>query len=134
MVIVGPRGSGKTCLVQFWTVQKALSSREKVVEVKLTCGTQLIEDAVRNGLTCSLKDKDNLDLDKVFEPFKDTRGDEKPVLLVELDSFLNETTMRTQPQVAKMLSCDRKLVRSCFPVTFATELPSRLPDPLPSSS
>jgi hypothetical protein len=96
LVFVGPHGAGKTSLVR-----KVLRDRGKVVYVELTSSTKTIVDKIREGLFVANTTK--FELDGVFEPFRDAKGEDKPVVVIELDSEVSAGLVETQSAEAKKL-------------------------------
>jgi len=102
LVIVGPRGGGKTT-----AVKKTLKGRGKVVYVKLTSEVRTIQARLRGRL--GIPADKPFELEDAFKAFKSLHGGDKPVLVVEIDSNVSSEAVRMQSQEMKVLCVDAKL-------------------------
>ena len=112
MIVVGPRGAGKTSLIR-----RVLLSREKVVYVQLTSSSQKIADVFRAKFGLS-KDVE-VDLKKIFLPFEKSAGADKPVVVVEIDSQVDAGSVTTQSQELKSVVSDEQLAHGILVLSDA---------------
>ena len=97
LVIVGPRGGGKTTVVQ-----KTLMDRGNVVDVQLTSQVQMIQACLSSEKPFRFKD--------TIEAFdKGLHVVDKPVLVVEIDSNASAEGVRMQSHELMVLCTDAKL-------------------------
>jgi energy-coupling factor transporter ATP-binding protein EcfA2 len=122
MVVVGPRGSGKSTAVQ----NVLRGNRSKVVYVTLTSDMPRIGDRIKAELPIS---REVNDLAAYFRPFANTKGAAKPVLVVEVDSQVSGDYVKVQSQELKRLTADLRLVHGILILSDANAALKLNPDP-----
>jgi len=102
LVVVGPRGGGKTT-----AVKKMLMGRGKVVYVTLESEVETIQANLRSNL--GIPSDKVFKVKDAFKAFEGLHGVDKPVLVVEIDSNVSSKTVKEQSQELKILCTDAKL-------------------------
>jgi hypothetical protein len=116
--VIGGRGGGKSCVVM-----ETLRERDGVVYVELDEQFQTINAVLKKKL--GIEDGDKFTNEDIFASF---RGEQLPILVVEIDSFSDGDTVKKQSQKLKDL-CGKRLVHGILVLSDAGAAFKLNPDP-----
>ena len=122
LLIVGPRGGGKTTIIK-----KALQARGTVVYVKLTETDDTIDKVLRKKI--GLTDGEPFNLADVFGQLPLAGSKNHPVFVLDVDSNVPEHVLKQQSQVLKDLCSDCKLVKGVICLSDAGATFKLCPNP-----
>jgi hypothetical protein len=112
MVLVGPRGGGKTT-----AIKRFLTGRSKVVYLQLSPEFPTITAALKHKL--GIVQASEMTSEEILGPLSELRGDEKPVLVVEVDSEAEKDAVAAQSQMLKVLAVDLQLIHAIIVLSDA---------------
>jgi hypothetical protein len=112
MVLVGPRGGGKTT-----AIKRFLTRRSKVVYLQLSPEFPTITAALKHKL--GIVQASEMTSEEILGPLSELRGDEKPVLVVEVDSEAEKDAVAAQSQMLKVLAVDLQLIHAIIVLSDA---------------
>jgi hypothetical protein len=112
MVLVGPRGGGKTT-----AIKRFLTGRSMVVYLQLEPEFPTITAALKHKL--GIVQASEMTCEEILGPLSELRGDEKPVLVVEVDSEAEKDAVAAQSQMLKVLAVDLQLIHAIIVLSDA---------------